>query len=154
MSISLCEGQIPLRLVSEPPKRFVTVNVSCFISILLHLSFWLFNILYKRINSKRYIEYQNFKHHFLYISKENIHLNVTNIFAIIFAVTTYAIILPYSLKHPSEIEKYPTYMIIYFEHCIHPNLSCGIGTALYFLKNEKVRSDFWQEVKVIFGRFR
>ena len=155
VSISLCEGRIPMNLVNEHPKRYVTHIVWYAITFLLHFSFWLFNILYRHINKNRYLEYQNFEHRLpQFVNKENIHTYVKNIFAIIVLITTLAIGLPYNLKHPSELGKYPTYLTIYFEQCILPNLAMCTVMMIFFVKNKRVRSELWQFLTETFDRFR
>ena len=155
LSISFCEGRIPMNLVNEHPKRFVTNIVWSAITILLHFSFWLFNILYKYINRNRYLEYQNFEHRLpQVVNKENLHMYVINIFAIIVLILILAIALPNNIKHPSELGKYPTYLTIYFEHCIIPNLSQCIVMMIFFVKNKRVSSEVWESLRDAFDRFR
>ena len=123
-SISLCAGRIPMNLVNEYPKRYVTNIVRYAITIVLHFSFWLFNILYKHINRKRDLEYRNFQHRLpQFVIKENIHMYVLNILVIIVLITILAIGLPHNSKHPSELLKYPVNLSIYFLQCILPNLA-------------------------------
>ena len=155
VSISLCEGRIPMNLVNEHPKRYVIHIVWYAITFLLHFSFWLFNILYKHFNRKRYLEYQNFEHRLpLFVNKENIHMYVINIFVIIVLVTILAIGLPNNLKHPSELSKYPTYLTIYFVQCILPNLGQCSVMMFFFVKNKRVRSEVSPFLTAAFDRFR
>ena len=155
VSISLCEGRIPLKLVSELPKRYVTNHAWSVITILLHFSFWLFNILYKYINRQRYLEYKNYENQMpAYMNKENLFMFAKNAIAITFIFITYSIALPNNFKHPRELEKYPTYVTIYFEHCISQNLTYFLATFIFFTKNKRVRSEAWQEIKAKFESFR
>ena len=154
-SISLCAGRIPMNLVNEYPKRYVTNIVWYAITILLHFSFWLFNILYKHINRKRYLEYQNFQLRLpQFVNKENIHMYVLNILVIIVLITFLAIGLPHNSKHPNELLKYPVNLSIYFLQCILPNLAQCILMVIFFVKNKRVRSEVWQVLTEIFDRFR
>ena len=155
VSISLCEGQVPIKLAAEHPKRYVTNLFWSAITILLHFSFWIFNILYKHINKKRYLEYQNFEQRLpKFISKENIFEHAGNVFGIIFIFLILATSLPNNLKHPRDLEKYPSYLTIYFEHCISPNLTHGICMVIFLAKNKRVRSEVWQVITAAIERLK
>jgi len=154
VSITLCQGRIPLALTNEHPKRYVTLLFGSAITILLHLSFWLFNILYKRVNRTRYLEYQNYEQRVpRIVNKENIHMYVTNIFALVYLVSVLATGITNNLKHPSDLEKYPHFLTIYFEHCIIPSFSQGLGMAIFFAKNKRARSEVWQAVTAAFEKW-
>ena len=136
----------------EHPKRLYVNSACIIITILLHISYAIFRLVYKYLDSKRFAQFEQLKLKLpKNIYREHVHSYMLNFCCMVFFILDIFLIIPASSKLPHEVEQFPTYLFLYIDHNIKAHLIISLAFGTVLLKNVRLRKEVFQDLKTLIG---
>jgi len=145
--IYVCNGKVPLDLIDVPIKMNWHIVIVAVFTVLLHIIYGIFQVLFKRYNQKKYNEFQHFKSQFGKVhTNEDLYVYLT---AFVCAVTMILGVINVAMLEvisPQLLDTYPYYIMVYTMDQIQPSCVIIFTEIVFLLKQNKIRREVWQEI--------
>ena len=149
--ILVCYGKVQTEMIEVPVKMNWHILVTGYSTVFLHITFGIFQMLFKRYNQKKHKEFEQFKSSFgKGFNNEDMFLFAAALvlmFTLILGIVNVSLL---DVIDPRLLDTYPYYIMVYVLDEIHPACVLSFTLIIYLLKHEKIRKDVWEEILGLF----